>query len=600
MSLEHLDVLIVGAGLSGIGAGYHLQSSCPGKSYAILEARDCIGGTWDLFRYPGVRSDSDMYTLGYRFRPWTEAKAIADGPSILSYVRDTARDYGIDRHVRYHHRVVHAEWSTPDARWTVTAEHGDSREVVRLTCGFLLMCSGYYRYDEGYTPKFEGTDRFTGTIVHPQHWTPEIEYAGRRVVVIGSGATAVTLVPAIARSAEHVTMLQRSPSYIVSLPAEDPTAERLRRVLPAGVAYPIMRWKNVLVTMLSFELSRRRPELMKEMIRKGVARQLPAGFDVDRHFKPSYDPWDQRLCLVPNGDLFKAIRQGRASVVTDQIDTFTERGLALASGAELDADLIVTATGLNMLVLGGIQLVVDGRNVEPSETMSYRAMMLSGVPNLALALGYTNASWTLRSELTCGYVCRLLNRMDARGYRQCVPVRDPSIAERPLIDFSSGYVLRSIDGLPKQGAKAPWRSYQNYVTDILSLRFGPIEDAALRAVASSPGGERRGRGAASRACEFAWRRTSRARGRFARLRVRLAANVAGAGPLRAPVARLGLELGDRVGVRAQDLAGAALGVEAHHERLPRAHIEDRQHGPAADGVGPADLGATVDAPTTRP
>ncbi|MDQ6776636.1 MAG: NAD(P)/FAD-dependent oxidoreductase [Actinomycetota bacterium] len=478
-ALEHVDVLIVGAGLSGIGAGYHLQTDCPEKSYAILEARECIGGTWDLFRYPGIRSDSDMYTLGYAFRPWTEAKAIADGPAILAYVRATAQEDGIDQHVRYHHRVVRSAFSSAEARWTVEVERGEERETVRLTCGFLFMCSGYYRYDQGYTPDFAGTERFTGEIVHPQHWSSDLDYADKRVVVIGSGATAVTLVPAIAGRAAHVTMLQRSPSYIVSLPAEDPLAAVLRRVLPTRASYPIVRWKNVLVTMLSFQLSRRRPELMKSLIRKAVARQLPPGFDVNTHFNPTYNPWDQRLCLVPGGDLFRAIRAGHASVVTDQIESFTENGLALASGAELEADLIVTATGLNLLALGGMEIAVDGRAVELPGTMSYRGMMLSGVPNLAIALGYTNASWTLKSDLTCGYVCRLLNHMDAHGYRQCVPRRDPSVAERPFIDFSSGYVLRAIDKFPKQGAKAPWRLYQNYPRDIMSLRFGALDDGAI-------------------------------------------------------------------------------------------------------------------------
>ena len=479
-------MLIVGAGLSGIGAGYHLQTRCPAKTYAILEARECIGGTWDLFRYPGIRSDSDMYTLGYGFRPWTEAKAIADGPSILRYVRETAREHGIDAHVRYRHRVVRAEWSSADARWTVEAERGDSEEAVRLTCGFLFVCSGYYRYDAGYTPDFPGAERFTGAIVHPQHWTPEIDHADKRVVVIGSGATAVTLVPALARSAAHVTMLQRSPGYIVSLPGEDPIAGALRRLLPARFAIPAMRWKSVLLTMLSFQLSRRRPSVMKSLIRKEIVRQLPAGFDVDAHFKPRYDPWDERLCVVPDGDLFKAIRSGRASVLTDRIDTFTSSGLALASGAELEADLIVTATGLNLLALGGMQIAVDGRDIELPETMSYKGMMLSGVPNLAVALGYTNASWTLRCDLTCAYVCRLLNHMDARGYRQCTPIRDPSVPEQPLIDFSSGYVRRSIDKWPKQGSKAPWRLYQNYPRDILSLRFGAIDGGALEFAGKSP------------------------------------------------------------------------------------------------------------------
>ena len=480
MSVEHVDVLIVGAGLSGIGAGYHLQVDCPNKTYAILEARDCIGGTWDLFRYPGIRSDSDMYTLGYPFRPWADAKAIADGPSILSYVRQTAMDYGIDQNIRFHHRVVRAEWSTADARWTVEARRSDSQETVRLSCGFLFICGGYYRYDEGYTPDFQGMQRFGGRIVHPQHWTADIDYADRRVVVIGSGATAVTLVPAIAQRAAHVTMLQRSPSYIVSLPAEDPIAAVLRRILPEKVAYFIVRWKNILLTMLSFQLSRRRPSVMKALIRKHIERQLPPGYDVDTHFKPRYNPWDQRLCLVPDGDLFDAIVKGRASMVTDRIKTFTEKGLELTSGAELEADLIVIATGLNLLPLGGIQLAVDSREVKPSETMSYKGMMLSGVPNLAFAFGYTNASWTLKSELTCAYVCRLLNHMREHGYRQCTP-RNPnrSIAEQPFVDFSSGYVQRSIDQFPKQGPKAPWRLYQNYALDIMSLRFGSIDDDTI-------------------------------------------------------------------------------------------------------------------------
>jgi monooxygenase len=481
MSVEHVDVLIVGAGLSGIGAAHHLQSNCPGKTYAILEARERSGGTWDLFRYPGIRSDSDMYTLGYSFRPWTQARSIVPGSSILDYVRATARESGIDRQIRFHHRVVRAEFSTADARWDVEAQRSDTGETVHMSCDFLMMCSGYYRYDEGYTPDFAGTERFAGQIVHPQHWPADLDYEGKRVVVIGSGATAVTLVPAMAQSAAHVTMLQRSPSYIVSLPGEDPLALALRRVLPARVTYPILRWKNVLLTMLSFQLSRRRPQLVKAFVRKSVARQLPPGYDIDTHFKPRYSPWDQRLCLVPDGDLFTAIRCGSASMVTDQIDTFTEHGLRLASGAELEADVIVTATGLNLLALGGAQLLVDGREVELPKTMGYKGMMLSGVPNMAMALGYTNASWTLKCDLTCEYVCRLLAHMDVHGYRQCVPQRnDPSVAELPFIDFSSGYVQRSIDQFPKQGSKEPWRLRQNYPLDILSLRRGAIEDGAMQ------------------------------------------------------------------------------------------------------------------------
>jgi monooxygenase len=488
MALEHVDVLIVGAGLSGVGAGCHLETNCPGKTYAILEARDRLGGTWDLFRYPGVRSDSDMYTLGYSFRPWPSAKAIADGPAILSYVRQTASDYGVDRKIRYNHRVVRAEWSTADARWTVEARLGDTGETVHLTCGFLFMCSGYYRYDTGYAPEFPGSERFRGRIVHPQRWTDDVDYAGRRVVVIGSGATAVTLVPAMAGSAAHVTMLQRSPSYVVSLPAEDPIAALARRLLPARAAYSVVRWKNVLITMAVFQLSRRRPRAMKALIRKGLQNRLPPGYDVDTHFKPRYNPWDQRMCLVPDGDLFEAICGGRASVVTDRVDTFTETGIRLASGAELEADLIVTATGLDLLPLGGMQIAVDGREVELPKTMAYKGMMLSGVPNLAVALGYTNASWTLKCDLTCEYVCRVLEHMDEGGHRQVTPRnRDSSVAEEPFIDFSSGYVLRAIDRFPKQGSKPPWRLYQNYARDIVALRFGKLEDGVLEF--SNPGPE---------------------------------------------------------------------------------------------------------------
>jgi monooxygenase len=488
MRLEHLDVIVVGAGLSGVGAGCHLEMRCPGKRYAILEARDSIGGTWDLFRYPGVRSDSDMYTLGYSFRPWSDAKAIADGPAILSYVKETAREYGVDRRIRFNHRVVRAEWSSAKARWTVQVERTDTGDTLHLTCGFLLMCSGYYRYDEGYTPHFPGTERFQGRIVHPQFWPGDVDYAGRRVVVIGSGATAVTLVPAMAETAGHVTMLQRSPSYVVSLPAEDALANLARRLLPAKLAYQIVRWKNVLVTMLVFQLSRRRPRWMKALIRRGVESRLPPGFDIDTHFKPRYNPWDQRMCLVPDGDLFESICAGRASVVTDRIETFTETGIRLASGAELEADLVVTATGLNLLPLGGMEMSVDGREVELPKTMGYKGMMLSGVPNMAAAIGYTNASWTLKCDLTCAYVCRLLNHMDERGYRQVTPEnRDPSITQEPFIDFTSGYVLRAIDKFPKQGSKAPWRLYQNYALDIVALRYGSIEDGAL--VFSNPGSE---------------------------------------------------------------------------------------------------------------
>jgi len=480
LPIEHLDVLVVGAGLSGVGAGYHLQTRCPGKSYAILEARDSIGGTWDLFRYPGVRSDSDMYTLGYSFRPWASDMSIVDGPSILDYVRETAGENGIDRRIRFGHRVVRAEWSSEDAIWNVDAVRTGTDEEVRLTCGFLFFCTGYFRYDEGYTPEFAAAERFNGPIVHPQHWPQDLDYSGKRVVVIGSGATAVTLVPAMAESAAHVTMLQRSPTYIVTLPARDPIASLLRRFLPERLVYPIVRWKNVLLTMASFQLSRRRPRIAKALIRKGVERQLPPGFDVDTHFRPDYEPWDQRLCLVPDADLFRAIGRGSASVVTGRVEAFTENGIRLASGGELEADVVVTATGLNLLALGGTELVVDGEDVALPDTLGYKGMMLSDVPNMAIALGYTNASWTLKCDLTCEYVCRVLNHMDARGYRQVTPRNDdPSVTPEPFIDFNSGYVLRSIDSFPRQGSRPPWRLYQNYARDILALRRGPIEDGAL-------------------------------------------------------------------------------------------------------------------------
>jgi monooxygenase len=484
---EHLDVLIVGAGLSGIGAAHHLQEAFPGRGYAILEAREDLGGTWDLFRYPGIRSDSDMHTLGYRFRPWTNSKTIADGPSILEYVRQTARDGGIEGKIRFQHRAVRAEWSSGEARWSVEVERLDTGETVTFTCGYLWVCSGYYRYDEGFTPEFKGTESFGGRIVHPQRWPEDLDYAGKRVVVVGSGATAVTLVPAMAGEAAHVTMLQRSPTYIASLPAEDPLAGALRRVLPDKIVYSIVRWKNVLLQTAFYQLSRRRPQAVKKMVRRGVERSLPAGYDIDKHFKPRYNPWDQRMCLVPNGDLFEAIRDGSASVVTDTIDTFTEGGIRLDSGEELEADVVVTATGLNLLFLGGMELVVDGRAVDVPKTMTYKGMMLSGVPNCAFTVGYTNASWTLKADLTSEYVCRLLAHMDAHGYVRSVPeITDPTVTEAPLLDFTSGYVLRSLDEFPKQGSKEPWKLRQNYIFDLRSIRRGPIDDGAMQFAPAGP------------------------------------------------------------------------------------------------------------------
>jgi monooxygenase len=478
--VEHFDVLIVGAGLSGVGAACHLTRRCPGKTFAILESRGAVGGTWDLFRYPGIRSDSDMFTLGYSFRPWEDPKAIADGPAIRSYIHETARDHGIDEKIRLNHRVLAAEWSSEDARWTVEVERTDTNETLRMTCSFLLGCTGYYRYDEGFTPDFEGIDRFRGQIVHPQHWPEELDYEGKRVIVIGSGATAVTLVPAMAEQAAHVTMLQRSPSYVVTLPARDPFADFVRSKLRPKLAYPIVRWKNVLLTTVFFQLSRRFPNMIKALIRRGVRRRLPPGYQVDPHFKPLYNPWDQRVCLVPDGDLFEAIGSGKASVVTDRMETFTEKGLKLESGKELEADLIVTATGLNLLPLGGIELAVDGSKITLSDTVGYKGMMFSGIPNLAIAIGYTNASWTLKADLTSEYACRLINHMDAHGYRVATPREpDPSLAREPMIDLMSGYVLRAIDAFPKQASKLPWRLHQNYPRDILLLRYGSVDDEGM-------------------------------------------------------------------------------------------------------------------------
>src|SRR6476661_2691329 len=478
---DHVDVLIVGAGISGIGCAYHLQAKQPGRTYAILERREALGGTWDLFRFPGIRSDSDLQTLGYAFKPWTGEQALADGPAILDYVRETAAENDIERHIRFSHRVVRAEWSTADARWTVHAQRTDTGEAVTLTASWLFSAAGYYDYDEGYTPHFEGRERFGGTIVHPQHWPANLDYTGKRVVVIGSGATAVTIVPAMTDRAAHVTMLQRSPSYILSIPAKDAIANALRRVLGDRRGYDLARRKNIWMQAKVYALSRSRPRLVKRIIRAGVRRQLPDGYPVDTHFRPRYDPWDQRLCVVPDGDLFKAISSGRASVVTDTIETFTERGLKLGSGAELEADVVVTATGLNLQAFGGIELVVDGAEVALPDTVAYKSMMLSGVPNFAFAVGYTNASWTLKVDLVCDYMCRLLAHLSAHGLDYCVPeVGDAELEHRPLLDFAAGYVQRSIDAFPRQGSVAPWQLHMSYAADAESFRTGKVDDGTMR------------------------------------------------------------------------------------------------------------------------
>ena len=480
MAIEHFDVVVVGAGLSGIGAAYHLQTLCPQKSYVVLEGRDAIGGTWDLFRYPGIRSDSDMYTLGYRFKPWREAKAIADGPSIRKYVVETAAENGIDRHIRFGHQVKRANWSSETSRWTVEAERGPQKEIVRFTTNFLFMCSGYYDYAGGYTPEFPGAQNFAGTWVHPQKWPEDLDYKNKKVVVIGSGATAVTLVPEMAKDAAHVTMLQRSPTYVVSRPAEDALANWLRRNLPLKLAYMITRWRNVLFGMYFFNLARKKPAQVKKYLIDMVRKEVGPDYDVDTHFTPRYNPWDQRLCLVPDSDLFASIKSGKASVVTDTIDTFTPKGIKLTSGRELDADIVVTATGLKLQLLSGLQVTVDGVAQNMSKTMSYKGMMYSGVPNLASSFGYTNASWTLKCDLTCEYVCRLVNYMDRHGFTEARPHKDASVEEAPWLDFSSGYVQRALDILPKQGTKRPWKLYQNYALDLVTLRYGKVDDGTLQ------------------------------------------------------------------------------------------------------------------------
>ncbi|UUL83092.1 flavin-containing monooxygenase [Sphingomonas qomolangmaensis] len=476
MTVEHFDVVVVGAGLSGIGAGHYLRERCPDRSFVILEGRARMGGTWDLFRYPGIRSDSDMHTLGYAFKPWNEAKAIADGPSILRYIEETAHEDDLDSRIRYRERVVGADWSSADACWTLTVEaEGAGRRTY--TCNFLHMCTGYYDYAKGYTPDFAGRDDFAGTIVHPQFWPADLDYAGKRVVVIGSGATAVTLVPELAKTAAHVTMLQRSPSYVVARPSHDRFANWLRTVAPSKVAYGVVRWRNVLLGQFFYGRTRKYPERTKKRLLGWVRGHLGPDYDVDTHFTPSYNPWDQRLCLVPDADLFETIKRGEASVVTGHIDRFTPTGIRLTNGEEVPADIIVTATGLELQLMADMPVTVDGTAIDFSQTLNYKGMMFSGVPNLAYSFGYTNASWTLKADLTAAYVCRLLNAMTKRGLRQATPVPgDTDAAAHPFLDFSSGYVQRALDRFPKQGARAPWKLHQSYARDLVALRFGSIDD----------------------------------------------------------------------------------------------------------------------------
>jgi cation diffusion facilitator CzcD-associated flavoprotein CzcO len=479
-AVEHLDVLIVGAGISGISTAYYLQKRCPQKKFTILEGREAIGGTWDLFQYPGVRSDSDMHTLGYSFRPWENPKVIADGPAILQYIHETAAEFGIDQQIRFNHRVRRAIWSSADARWTVEVVRGLEHEIVDFTCNFLCMCTGYYDYNQGYTPVWPGIEQFSGQIIHPQQWPKDLDYTGKQILVIGSGATAVTLVPAMAEKAAHVTMLQRSPTYIVARPSKVDEGKGIRRLLPDKLTYGLARWQSILFGIYFYSLTRRKPEATKQTLLGLVRQQLGDDYDIETHFSPEYNPWDQRLCLAPDGDFFAAIRAGKVSIVTDHIETFTEQGIKLCSGNELTADIIVTATGLVMKVMSGVQLIVDDVPVDLAKTFIYKGTMYRDIPNLASAFGYVNASWTLKCELISQYICRLLNYMDRHAYAQCTPrLQDSSIPEDPMMGLTSGYMLRARDTMPRQSGKTPWKMHQNYLHDLVDLRFGAVNDGAM-------------------------------------------------------------------------------------------------------------------------
>ncbi len=475
-----VDVLIVGAGLSGIGAAYHLKTKCPDRSFHVLEARDNIGGTWDLFKYPGIRSDSDMYTLGYSFKPWISDNAIADGPAILSYIRETATENDLLEHIQFNAKVVTANWDSNEAKWTIGILNTKTQQLEYHQSSFLYMCCGYYDYDQGYLPDFKQVDQFKGPFFHPQLWPSDLNYDGKKIVVIGSGATAVTLVPELAKKASHVTMLQRSPTYILSAPQKDTIANTLRKILPLKLAYFLSRWKNILLGISLFSFFRKFPETSKKLLIKGAEKEIGAEKFEEKHFNPSYNPWDQRLCLVPDSDLFKSIKNGGASIVTDEVDYFTNNGLMTKSGKMIDADIIVSATGLKMKVLGGTKLTIDGVTRAPSDTYCYRGMMFTDIPNMILSFGYTNASWTLKSDLTADYVCRLLNYMSTKKLKICTPrMKDADIKEEPFLDFNSGYVLRAMDELPKQGNKRPWKVFQNYILDIFNFRYHKINDEAL-------------------------------------------------------------------------------------------------------------------------
>ena len=477
--IESIDVLIIGAGLSGIGGACHLRRSSPDRSFMILESREASGGTWDLFRYPGIRSDSDMYTFGYGFKPWSDKSSIADGHKILSYIREAAAEYDVEQHIRYQHKVVSASWSSTQSRWLVTAERGDTGEQATISCQFIFSCSGYYDYDQGYTPEFAGIDNFKGQVIHAQHWPEQLDYQGKHVVVIGSGATAVTLVPAMSQDTASLVMLQRTPTYIASVPKEQPLAETLRKWLPDSWVFRLIRWKQVLFQIYLYQLSRRNPQRLRKYLLGLVRKEMGPDYDVDTHFTPDYNPWDQRLCGVPDGDLFAAIREKRAEVVTDHIDQFNKEGIHLKSGKQLDADIVVLATGLNLKFAGGVQYSVDGKVLDFAEHFIFRGMMFSGLPNMAFTVGYTNSSWTLKADLTGQYVSRLLNKMARHSYTAVTPRLTGEVEEMPLLDFDAGYVLRSRESFPKQGNRLPWKNYQNYIRDFIGLRLGRQNDDEL-------------------------------------------------------------------------------------------------------------------------
>ena len=479
MKTEKIDVAIIGAGLSGVGAAVHLGKHCPNKTVALFEGRKAMGGTWDLFRYPGIRSDSDMYTLGYNFKPWTNPKAIADGESIREYIHETAREYGVDKKIRYEHKVISANWDSNKGRWTLKMKRGEKGETVLVESQFVICASGYYNYDQGYTPEFAGREDFKGPVIHPQHWPEDLDYTGKKVVVIGSGATAVTLVPAMTDKAAHVTMLQRSPSYVAAVPEKDVISNKLRQFLPESTVYHMARARNVLFSMGIYNASKRWPDRMRELLLGQVKKQVGDKVDM-KHFTPRYNPWDERLCAVPDGDMFKRLRDGSASVVTDQIERFDETGIQLKSGEHLDADIIITATGLQVQLLGGMDVTLDGETLDPSTKLYYKGAMVEDVPNVAMVFGYTNSSWTLKADLICEYFCKVINHMDEHGWQVATPRNhDPDMPKEPFLNMSSGYIQRALHMVPQQGGEKPWKLYQNFIKDFAQFKFTRVDDKAL-------------------------------------------------------------------------------------------------------------------------